>query len=367
MKQDSASYAGTPIYVGIDVHLKTWKIAIETEASSYKRFTQPPSPEILTRYLHKHFPGACYRCVYEAGFSGFWIRDALEASGVDCIVVHPADVPTTDKERLHKSDTVDASKLARSLRSGELKPIYVPSRQALEDRTLVRLRGHLVKKQTRVKNQIKALLRFHGIVIPTRFQGRHWSGAFLVWLRRVSQGEEQGLAHGSGRLALSIYLDDLDDQRKRLLHSTRAIRELAQTERYANRVAALVSLPGISMVSAMVWLTELVDIDRFGHLDRLACYVGLVPSLHRSGEHERPGSITRRRNGVLRHMLIESAWIATRNDTELLLAFATLSKRMPKNEAIIRIARKLLARIRFVLKSGTPYQPSRPKGAPAMA
>lgn len=45
-------------------------------------------------------------------------------------MVHPADVPTKDKERRNRNDAVDARndarKLARALRSGELTPLYVP-------------------------------------------------------------------------------------------------------------------------------------------------------------------------------------------------------------------------------------------------
>jgi hypothetical protein len=34
------------------------------------------------------------------------------------IVINPADVPTTDRERSFKHDPADARKLARSLRAG---------------------------------------------------------------------------------------------------------------------------------------------------------------------------------------------------------------------------------------------------------
>ena len=55
-------------------------------------------------------------------------------------------------------------------------------------------------------------------------------------------------------------------------------------------------------------------------------------------------------------MLIESAWIAIRNDPALMLAFQELTKRMKATKAIVRIARKLLNRIRFVLKNKTAYE-----------
>ena len=65
--------------------------------------------------------------------------------------------------------------------------------------------------------------------------------------------------------------------------------------------------------------------------------------------------MTERKNPYLRWILIECAWCAVRKDPALMQAFAELTKRMTKNRAIIRIARKLLNRIRFVLKNGQPY------------
>lgn len=347
-----ADFTGQTINVGIDVHLKRWKIAIDTEAMSYKRFSQDADPQLLVSYLQRHFPGAHYRAAYEAGYCGFWIYESLRRAGIDCIVVNPGDVATKDKERVHKTDRVDASKLARELRSGNLDAIYVPAAPALADRTLVRMRQRLVKKQTRVKNQIKALLRFYGIALPADFEGRHWSRSFLVWLQGLSNGDLPLLESGS--FALSLHLEELKQGRARLLRLTRQIRLLAHSDRYRARVEHLVSISGISQVSAMLWLSELVEIKRFKNLDKLAGYVGLVPSTHQSGESGRDGGLTRRRNAALRHVLIESAWVAVRNDAVLAADFARLCKRMQKNRAIIRIARKQLARIFYVLREDRP-------------
>jgi hypothetical protein len=53
--------------------------------------------------------------------------------------------------------------------------------------------------------------------------------------------------------------------------------------------------------------------------------------------------------------LIESSWVAVRKDPALLMSFNELSKKMQKNNAIVRIARKLLNRIRYVLKNKQEY------------
>ncbi len=77
-------------------------------------------------YLSKNFPGGTYYVAYQAGFSGFWAQRKLTEKGMKTIVVHPADIPTTDKERDQKNDQRDSRKIASSLRSGELRGIYIP-------------------------------------------------------------------------------------------------------------------------------------------------------------------------------------------------------------------------------------------------
>ena len=47
---------------------------------------------------------------------------------------------------MRKTDAVDSGKLARSLRAGELKGIYVPDSITTEIRSLIRLRDSLTKE-----------------------------------------------------------------------------------------------------------------------------------------------------------------------------------------------------------------------------
>lgn len=349
-KNSRLDFSGQPIYVGLDVSRKRWEVSIFTQEFEHKTFTQaPPSPEGLVRYLRAHFPGATYRCVYEAGFSGFWAQEALERLGVSCLVTHPADVPTTDKERRFRRDRVDARKLARNLRDGRLRAIYVPSREVQEDRSLVRTRFGLVKKQTRCRNQIKGLLHFYGFTMPSALERSHWSGRFLKWLEGLT------FEGPSGQETMRLLLEELVFLRQQLVQVTRKLRALAQEDRYRGRVRNLTSIPGIGPLTALVLLVELVDLERFKTFDQLASYVGLVPGEDSTGDREVVTGLTFRRHALLRGMLVETSWMAVRKDPALAQSFLELAKRMPKNRAIIRIARKLLNRIRYVMKHDQPY------------
>src|SRR5215469_14727406 len=100
------NFNGHNIYVGIDVHLKSWTVCIMTEHLEHKRFTQPPEAKTLYNYLSRNFPGGTYHSVYESGFSGFWAHRQLEALGIHSMVTNAADVPTSQKEKLQKDDPV---------------------------------------------------------------------------------------------------------------------------------------------------------------------------------------------------------------------------------------------------------------------
>lgn len=347
------SFNGQSFYVGIDYHKKSWKVTILGENYEHKTMSQNPDPKILANYLKRNFPGGNYQAVYEAGFSGFNTCRELRDLGVECIVIHPADVPTNQKERLQKTDKADSRKLARSLRSNEFDPIHIPERKLEADRALVRQRFRQVKDISRTKNRVKSLLLQFGIDIPDRFtseQTRHWSKVYINWLKDLPI-EEEGL-----KRTLDNYLQIGEIQRKELLTINRQIRKLSRTEDYRNNCRLLLGIPGIGLITAMTLLVELGDIKRFERLDELCNYVGLVPSMHGSGDKIETGKMIKRGRKALKIMLIEASWCAVRKDPALMLKFNELTKTMKKNKAIIRIARKMLSRIRHVLVHQKEYE-----------
>lgn len=345
------TFKGQNIYVGIDTHLRNWAITILTENNFHKKFSQDPKPEVLANYLKRNFPNAEYYSAYEASFCGFNIHRKLTELGIKNIIVNPADVPTTDKEKKQKEDARDSRKLAMTLRSGELKGIYVPSKESEELRSLIRYRKTLVKDIARGKNRIKANLYFHGIEIPVQHlqDSKYWSNKFTIWLKSVSHSTQYGT------LVLQDLIENNLNLRKKLLNITKDIRKASKGEKYSKLCKLLTSIPGIATVTAMTIISELETLDRFKSFDKLSSYAGLVPTTHTSGDNEKTGKITPRANIILRNSLIESAWIAARIDPAMSFAYNELCKRMKPSKAIIRIAKKLLNRVKYVLKNEKEY------------
>lgn len=338
------------IFVGLDVHQKSWSVTLRTKFLELKTFSMNPVPEDLKNYLEKNYPGGKYISVYEAGFSGYWIHRRLTKLGIDNIIVNPADVPTKSKERISKNDRVDSRKLARELEGGRLTANYIPTEYHQELRSLSRLRMQLVKDQVRIKNRIKGLLMFYGKQIPENYQIHNWSGNFIKYLETIKFNT------AAGKQTLALYLEELKQKRIKTAEILRSLREYAAEEGFKETIDNLTSVPGIGFITAITLYTELIEIKRFESLDELSSYVGLVPSVVSSAEKEHVLGISQRHNIYLRNMLIESAWTAVRKDPALTLRFSQLTGRMSKQRAIIRIARKLLSRIRFVWKNNKRYK-----------
>ncbi|WP_235112713.1 hypothetical protein [Acaryochloris sp. 'Moss Beach'] len=84
------SYVGKEVFIGIDVHKKTYTVVARFEEEVVKKWTTKASPQSLAQQLLKYFDGATIYSAYEAGFSGFVLHRELEAHGIQNIVVNAA-------------------------------------------------------------------------------------------------------------------------------------------------------------------------------------------------------------------------------------------------------------------------------------
>src|SRR5262245_33935819 len=106
---------------------------------------------------------------YEAGRDGFWLARWLRARDVEAYVIHPASIAVSREHRRAKTDRLDTELLTRAFLGwlrGERRHcsmVAIPSVEEEDARRPNRERGNLVTEQTRVVNQIKAILTRFGI------------------------------------------------------------------------------------------------------------------------------------------------------------------------------------------------------------
>jgi transposase len=343
-------FTGKTIYVGIDVHEVDWQVGQFHAGLVLGNHCITGSSEELIDFLKKRYNGATLKCVYESCAWGFNLQRQLTAAGIECIVVHAGDVPGSDKEKKNKTDKVDAVRLARHHAAGLLEAIDVPDEELQKERNLMRFRKKLVGDLNRSKNRVKSLLKFQGIDIPEKMDNPNWSRNFIRWIE--AQAAKDTLLQDT----VELMLEEVKMQRQLLLKAEKKLRLLMSSKKYAAKTKLLRSVPGIGPTTSTLFLLEIGGIRRFRDFDALNSFVGFYPGSNSSGEKDIDTGISKRKHKQLRTMLVEAAWQAIRKDPAMLDAYQQLTKKMKGNEAIIRIARKLLRRMRAVLISGQEYQ-----------
>ena len=346
MKINEKKFIGKA-FVGIDVHKSNWKICVLGELNFKKEFSCDPYPKALETSLKNLLPDFEFECAYEAGFCGFWIHDALnEMEGISCIVVNPADIPTSDKERAQKEDKRDARKIAIHLKAGVLNGIYVPDKDFVALREIQRIHFTVTKDLARSKNRVKSFLFRQGIEIcKEQFKkpSNHWSNKFIHWINCLELCPKL-------KFALDELMANVLRLRNQKLRILKIIRnEIQSNEELESIYNKLIKINGIGLISCITIITEVGDIKRFKTYEKFHSFTGLIPSTNSSADIEKIREITNRANKRLRSVLVEVAWVSISKEPELLHYYNELKQRMNSNKAIIRVAKKIASKIRYEL------------------
>jgi len=336
---------GGQIFIGIDLHKIQWHITIRTEEVELFNGSIPGKWEALKKLLNR-FPECQQQAVYEAGYFGFWLHDHLVDYGVDCVVTPPSLVPQ-EYGNYVKTDRRDSRKLAHLLAKGLLKRVWVPTVEQRYDRQVIRRRKQLIGDRVRTQNRIKAELRFYGLDLPA--PTGQWSKAYFENLQRLRFGN-RWMQESFNRL-----LEEYRFLTEQIDKQTKVLRSLSETAAYEERMKILRSTPGIGLVSAMEYLLELQDVERFRRGNQLPAYVGLTPSQYSSGEKLRMGRITAIGKNDLRGTLVEVAWRLIAKDPAMREKYECIKARAGSKRAIIAIARITLLRTRRMLLDRQPY------------
>jgi len=339
------------IFIGLDIHKKSWTVSIQTDLFFHKTYSMPSNVEDLYQYVERTFPDHEVDLVYEAGCCGFTAARYFLNLGWNVLVVNPADIKTGDKERYQKTDALDSKNLSNQLKSGVLKGIHIPTEEQEQFMTLVRHRTQVTRKLRQTKSHIKSMLLFHGIKVPDEFDNSNWTKDFIAWLEDIKFSTSCGDLALQGKIRMYKFIKS---EYLEIANQMRAYSRKNQKKDYY----LLKSIPGIGGYLASVILAECGDLRRFNNESQFSSFIGLVPGIYNSGGTEKCLGITPRSRSQLRSYLVEAAWIAIRKDTEMQNYYR---KHQGKNvkSIIIKVAHKMARRILSVVKTQTPYQINR--------
>lgn len=336
-------YTGKTIFVGMDVHKKTYSVTAICDGVIVKRDTLKADPDGLIAYLKKRFGSGKIKTAYEAGFCGFHLHRTLEAAGIENIVVHAAGIETSNTRV--KTDKRDSLKIAAHLSEGKLRSVYIPTKEQEDQRTVTRLRDTFCRERARIGNQIKSLLFLHGL-IPADNKKK----VSPAWIKNLSKFEmPPGVRFAIGKFAIMWLEFDAKIKEINLEIKKQAIKDRAIDGMYQ-------AASGIGCTSARVLANELGDLQQFKNERQLFSYIGFTPSEHSSGEHTRQGHITKQGKPIVRKILVQAAWVAIRHDKELQAIYERIAAKSGAKRAIIAVARRLIGRLRACFRTGELYE-----------
>jgi transposase len=305
--------------------------------------------------------------VLEATFGWGWLCDELKSVGLDPHLASSRKVAGWRNVRgIAKSNRTDADLLSELW--SEKSPwweVWLAPQEVRDQREWMRYRMSLVQMQTRLKNQIHAIMHGHGIVHEfSDLFGR--DGRRL--LNSLLPADDRRL-RGSAKGKLKGYLQLLDHVRRQIAGATQEIRRQHTKEPDAERVR---TIPGIKWILCYTILAEIGSIDRFKTGKHLASYALLAPRAYDSGEQddESPkgrhvGWIGRR---TLKWAFIEAAHGAVRKGGRFREIFDrhTDGGKKNKNRGYIVVGHELARVVYAMLKKKVDYMetpPDRPGSA----
>lgn len=321
----------------------------------------------------------------------------LQKMGMKVNVLNPLEVKAFRNEgiRGNKTDAIDAVKIAKLLRFGDFRDVYVPDEQITALRQLTRLKGDLSVMQAQLKQKCLAILDQVFPEYETLFSEVFGTTSRALLseaatpeaiaalstrkltgvLRKASRGRfKEGKAHQIKQkaqasigitfsldafgMSLSILLSQIDTLEERIVQLKDEI-----TCRVKTLDSTIQSIPGIGPDTAGTILAEIGDFNRLISKDgaeKLVALAGLDPRLKQSGKYQGKTKMSKRGSAHLRHVVRNAAFIAVTVSKDPMFT-RVYQKQIDKGKhpevALSHVSRKMLHVIYSLLKNKTKYKP----------
>lgn len=326
--------------IGLDVHklntvcaVKDWDGKIVAEHTVATTFKDVYS--VLEPYL--------FRCkiAMEASTSYYKLYRGFKEKGIDVRVANVIHL----RRVIGKNDILDARRLADMLQLNSLPESYIPEDDIQHLRNMVNLHHRFVKQNTRLKNQIHAILDMEGVNIPTR------TPFCKAWCLRL----QEYVAY-KDNIELRYLVDAQQDIQNRV--NTTKAEVIGYAKRHFPKEHELLkSIPGFADLFSAYLIAQILPISRFADKKKLRRYAGVVPISDRSDQNiyrtYLPKGTSR---SMLSYVLVEAAHCAVKTKSKLNAYFKKKCKNKNRNQALMNVASSLSDIIYNVLTTNKPYQ-----------
>lgn len=334
-------------FIGLDLHKRIIVFCIKTQKGKIvAEGTIAANPAALRAWAEAL--GRPWKGAMEATMFTGWVYDLLAPYAEELKVANPLMLRAIAASK-NKNDRIDARKIADALRADLLPECYMASSDIRELRRLWRYRRLLVRLATALKNKTGGVLMECGVEYhKKKLHGKRYFNELLERLADVPPSLRPML-----RLNRHL-LEALLKTQKQL------VKKLRREPLIGDRFERLLTIPGVGEVLALTWILEVGDPHRFPSHRRAVSFCGLCSGENSSAGISKRGPLSKQRNKHLQSVLVEAAKLAPRWNPQLAQAHERELQRGNKNRATLAVARKLVAYLLAVDKSGRPFEAREP-------
>jgi transposase len=330
-------------FIGFDVHKKSISYCVkEADGTIREEGRLQATRQVLREWAGKRTQP--WHGAMEATLFSGWIYDVLQPLAARLYLVHPPFIKAIGAAN-NKHDRLDARKIADLVRCNLLPSCYVGPVEMRDLRRLLRYRNTVLKHAVQLKNKMSGMLMEVGAEYnKERLHGKQYFHQLLDHLEEVPESVKDML-----RLSRSA-LETFDSTQQQILN------RLEKEPLLKKRVELLQSIKGVGPVTSLTWALEVCDPRRFASIGNAVSYCGLTSALNASADKQKRGPLSKQRNPHLQSVLIEAAKLAPRWNSQLAELYQREVKSAHPNRATLEVARKLVAYLLAVDKSGQPFQ-----------
>jgi transposase len=334
---------------GIDRHKKHFTASVLNREGKEIEFVTKCVD--LRGYIEKL--GAEDAVIVEASAGAFYWADLMESQGTVCYVLDPFKFKII-RDSWNKTDKQDARNMAKALWiylvTGEfgIPTVYKPSMEIRELRKLFCQYRLFSRQMTMLKNNIQAIFVDNGVDLNSEEKVRVLSKKHG---EKAMAGYEVSPA---SRVSLELNLDLLwkvEEQKEKIKKEI-----LLAGEPFSYEVKLLITVRGITPLSALAFLADVADIERFRTLRKMNAYLGLVQKVRESGGKSKPGHINRASRSLTRTLLTQSVMHFADASPQLRRYYSELSARRGAGRARIALIRKVCGIMRRMLLDGEQFR-----------
>jgi transposase len=342
-------------FVGIDLHHDRFTVArltVSDGKSTITKRTWTFEEKAFGQFLES-LSGDDYVLI-ENTSNAFWFRDLIIDHVAACYVYDTNELRTDG----NKTDKIDAEKLAKKVGyyvtmgcdEHEFPTVYVPEVSIRELRGLITTYRFYNKLKVQLQNRVTSILRQNGIR-PRR--GKVTAEVFAKWLEEIE-------LHEIWKAQIRTLLESLKTNEAQK-QETKDMILLRGHELFSEQIELLLSIRGFSAFTAIVLMSDIVDVERFSNAKKFCSYLRVAPTTKASNQTVHVGSVNRQSRSTTCTLLTQSVKHFTLVGPHLGAFHRRVQKGKSAGKVRIALIRKILVSVYHMLKKHEPcywYDPN---------